>query len=135
MNQVSFLPVSTMILHLRTLNMNIFAYIQFFKQGPWKNLQTDLTNIWWKKNCGIFSAWCSSTSSLESVWGVSLLFTTKFPKIPGTHFIDLGKMKGWVDFGANKWFWTKDLWIGNPVPLPLCHYSIKPHKTIHLWYI
>ena len=24
----------------------------------------------------------------------SLLFTTKFPKIPGTHFIDLGRVKG-----------------------------------------
>ena len=29
--------------------------------------------------------------------GSSLLFTTKFPDIPGTHFIDLGRMKGWVD--------------------------------------
>ena len=26
--------------------------------------------------------------------GGSLLFTTKFPEIPGTHFIDLGRMKG-----------------------------------------
>ena len=24
----------------------------------------------------------------------TLLFTTKFPEIPGTHFIDLGRMKG-----------------------------------------
>ena len=24
----------------------------------------------------------------------SLLFTTKFPKIPSTHLIDLGRMKG-----------------------------------------
>ena len=24
----------------------------------------------------------------------SLFFTTKFPEIPGTHFIDLGRMKG-----------------------------------------
>ena len=29
--------------------MNIFAYIQFFKQGPWKNLQTDLTNTFGEK--------------------------------------------------------------------------------------
>ena len=26
--------------------------------------------------------------------GGSLLFTTKFPEIPGTHLIDLGRMKG-----------------------------------------
>ena len=36
----------------------------------------------------------------------SLLFTTKFPEIPGTHFIDLGRMKGCVDFRATQWFWT-----------------------------
>ena len=28
------------------------------------------------------------------------LFTIQFPEIPGTHFIDLGRMKGWVDLGA-----------------------------------
>ena len=38
-------------------------------------------------------------------------FPTKFPEIPGTHFIDLRKMKGRVD----SWFWTLwDPWIGNP---------------------
>ena len=26
--------------------------------------------------------------------GGSLLFTTKFPEIPGTHLIDLGRMEG-----------------------------------------
>ena len=26
--------------------------------------------------------------------GGSLLFTTKFPRIPGSHLIDLGRMKG-----------------------------------------
>ena len=36
--------------------------------------------------------------------GGSLLFTTKFPKIPGTHFVDLGRMKGCVDLGATQWF-------------------------------
>ena len=32
-----------------------------------------------------------------------LLFITQFPEIPGTHFIDLGRMKGWVDLGATQW--------------------------------
>ena len=58
---------------------------------------------------------CSSTASrLESLRRGSLLFTTKFPEIPGTHFIDLGGMNGWVNLGATQWFWIRDPWIGNP---------------------
>ena len=30
----------------------------------------------------------------EPLGGDSLLFTTKFPEIPGTYLIDLGRMKG-----------------------------------------
>ena len=46
---------------------------------------------------------CGSTASrLEPLQGGSLLFTTKFPEIPGTHFTDLGRMKGWVDLGATQ---------------------------------
>ena len=41
-----------------------------------------------------FYGWGSTTSRLEPLRGGSLLFTTKFPEIPGTHFIDLGWMKG-----------------------------------------
>ena len=48
----------------------------------------------------------------EPLRGGSLLFT----EIPGTHLIDLGRMKGWVNFGATLWFWTQDPWIGNPAP-------------------
>ena len=40
-----------------------------------------------------FYGWGSTASRLEPLYGGSLLFTTKFPKIPGTHFIDLKKMK------------------------------------------
>ena len=42
----------------------------------------------------------STASRLEPLWGGSLLFTTKFPEIPGTDFINIGRMKGWVDLGA-----------------------------------
>ena len=59
--------------------------------------------------------WGSTASRLQPLWGGSLLFTIKFPKIPGTHFINLGRMKGWVDLGATQWVWTRDPWIGNPV--------------------
>ena len=41
----------------------------------------------------------------------SLLFTTKFPEIPGTHFIDLRKMKGRVGLAATQWLESFDfLW-------------------------
>ena len=36
----------------------------------------------------------STAPRLEPLQGGSLLFTTKFPEISGTHFIDLGRMKG-----------------------------------------
>ena len=41
-----------------------------------------------------FYGWGSTASRLEPLRGGSLLFTTKFPETPGTHFIDLGRMKG-----------------------------------------
>ena len=37
--------------------------------------------------------WGSTASRLEPLRGGSLLFTTKFPEISGTHFTDLGRMK------------------------------------------
>ena len=40
-----------------------------------------------------FYGWSSTASSLEPPRGGSLLFATKFPEIPGTHFIDLGRIK------------------------------------------
>ena len=38
----------------------------------------------------------------ESLRGGSLLYTIKFPEIPGTRLVDLGRMKGWVDLGATQ---------------------------------
>ena len=47
-----------------------------------------------KKNfMALFHGWGSTASSLQPLQGGSLLFTTKFSKYPGTHFIDLGRMK------------------------------------------
>ena len=37
-----------------------------------------------------FYGWGSTASRLQSLQGGSLLFTTKFPEIPGTHLVDLG---------------------------------------------
>ena len=36
----------------------------------------------------------STLSRLEPLQGGSLLFSAKLPEIPGTHFTDLGRMKG-----------------------------------------
>ena len=41
-----------------------------------------------------FYVWGSTASKLEALRGGSSLFTIKFPEIPGTNFIDLGRMKG-----------------------------------------
>ena len=51
---------------------------------------------------------------LQALQGGSLLFTIQFPEIAGTHFIDLRRMKGWVELGATQSFWTRDPWIENP---------------------
>ena len=40
-----------------------------------------------------FYGWGSTSSRLQNHYN-SLLFTTKFPEIPGTHSTDLGRMKG-----------------------------------------
>ena len=41
-----------------------------------------------------FYDWGSTSSRLVPLRGGSFLFTTKFPDIPGTHFIDLGRSEG-----------------------------------------
>ena len=41
-----------------------------------------------------FYGWGSTASRLQPLRGGSLLFTTQLPEIPGTHFVDLGRMKG-----------------------------------------
>ena len=41
-----------------------------------------------------FYGWVSTASRLKPLPGGSLLFTIQFPEVPGTHFIDLGRMKG-----------------------------------------
>ena len=65
-----------------------------------------------KKDLG----WGSTASRLEPRQAGSLLFTTKFPENPGTHFIELWRVKGWIDLGAIHRFWTQDPWIWDPAP-------------------
>ena len=65
--------------------------------------------LWLLHGCGSIASWL-----VEPLRGGGLLFPTKFPEIPGTHFIDLRGMKGCVNLGAIQWFSTQDPWIGNP---------------------
>ena len=41
-----------------------------------------------------FYGWGSTASRVQPLQGDSLLFTAKFSEIPGTHFINLRRMKG-----------------------------------------
>ena len=77
-----------------------------------------------------FYGWGSTASRLALFRGGSLLFTTKFPEISSTHFINPRRIKGWANLGAIQWFWTQDPWIVNPVPWPLCHYSIFTENSL-----
>ena len=69
------------------LGFQIFQRNKQTKTTKTKNKQT-------KNFMAPFYGWGSTVSRLEPLRGGSLLFTTKFPEIPGTHFIDLGRMKG-----------------------------------------
>ena len=68
------------------------------QQGSWIHLWHLPTQekqwLYKKKFMAPFYGWGSIVSRLESLRGGSLLFTTKSPEIPGTHFIDLGRMNG-----------------------------------------
>ena len=43
----------------------------------------------------------SCLKATEPLWGDSVIFTTKSLERPGTHLIDLGRIKGWVHPVAN----------------------------------
>ena len=106
------------IIHGKAFNFHdwIFCYHEPFPNNR-KNQRKQTIDLHLKKTVKApFYRWGSIASKLEPLWGGSLLFTTKLQEIPGTHFINLRRMKGWVNLGATQWFWTQDPWIGNPVP-------------------
>ena len=74
----------------------------------------------WMKLCSSDNHYTNSHLALsklqQQVWGYGLLLTTNSPEVPGSQFIDLGWMFGRVDLGFTQWFWTQNLWIGNPAP-------------------
>ena len=48
-----------------------------------------------------FLSYCLKAS--EQQWGGSLFLTTKSPGVPGTHLIDLRRIKGWINLAATLW--------------------------------
>ena len=91
----------------KLLSFNCFYTEYKTSDHIWKKIKT----LW-----PLFYGWGSTASRIQPLRGGSLLFTIQFPEIPGTHFIGLGRMKSWIDFGATQWFWTREPWIGNPAP-------------------
>ena len=62
---------------------------------------------------------------LKALWGDSSLFTNKSPGIPGTLLIDLRRKKSYINLGPTQRFWTRDPWVGHPMPWPLGHCPIE----------
>ena len=80
--------------HKNPITTNIELPGYNIEQNPTES-SADGTLIYIKKNfMAPFYGWGSTASRLEPLRGGSLLFTTKFPEVPGTHFIDLVRMKG-----------------------------------------
>ena len=91
----------------------LHTHLQVLNEKLSPNLQIQITNFlfllnispvtvskwnWcFKKNFIVpFYGWGSTAPRLEPLWGGSLLFTTKFPEIPGTH----------IQFHILAWSWT-----------------------------
>ena len=60
-----------------------------YKFKGWVSFKLQIKNF-----MALFFGWGSTASRLQPLRGGSLLFTIQFPEIPGTHFIDLRRMKG-----------------------------------------
>ena len=53
---------------------------------------------------------------LQSHYEETVYFLISSPGVSSTHLINLRRMKYWVDLAATQRFWTRDPWIGNPIP-------------------
>ena len=71
------------------------AHEQYDLRMVLKTVALKICNIYSKKKImAPFYGWGLTASQQEPLQGSSLLFITKFPEIPGTHFIKLGRVKG-----------------------------------------
>ena len=76
-------------------NTSLWCSNQPLHYGSWTlKLKGKLKTMIIKKNfIALFYGWGSTASRLQPLWGGSLPFTIQFPENPGTHFIDLGRIK------------------------------------------
>ena len=81
-------------LMLFSLHTFIFLLLPFQLSLVAKVSKTQIFKKKRKNFMAPFYGWGSTASKLELLQGDSLLFTTKFPETPGTHFVDLERMKG-----------------------------------------
>ena len=90
--------------HIAEWKMNVDGAIRYFLTMLASSKCKNYHIKFFKNFMAPFYGWGSTASRLVPLWGGSLPFTTKFSDIPSTHFIDLRRMKGWVDLGATQWF-------------------------------
>ena len=85
------------------------SYYFFFCNQTWQgqSVMFSLKLLLKKKLYGLF-LWMgfNCLKATQSLQGDSLLFPTGSPGLPGTHLVDLRRIKGWVDLGATQQFWT-----------------------------
>ena len=79
----------------------------------WRSLYTKFIILNIKTLWPHFNGWDSTALKLQPLRGDSLLFTTKFPEIPATHFTDHERMKGWVNLWATNQTCTETHKIAN----------------------
>ena len=77
------------------INILNFVTLFIFKTAPLRFVNQIEQNEKKTNFIAAFCGWGSTASRLEPLHqGSSLVFTTKFSEIPGTHFINLRRMKG-----------------------------------------
>ena len=80
-----------MILHLRPQPCQIGEYVEVYFELNIDNIKATMSILNFKHHGPFLSTGFNCLTATEPLRGGSLLFTTKFPEIPGTHMIDLGK--------------------------------------------
>ena len=95
-------------------NWSVF-HVQCFSCSANKFLPTILVILFWifqyrfhlvnVKNFIVSFLWTGPNclKASEPQRGDSLSFTTRYPDVPVTHLINIGRMKGWVEFRAIEW--------------------------------
>ena len=99
---ISFYVVSQLTFNLLVSEVWVWPYDRFLHE--WQIFISIFKINFFKALWPLFMDEFYCLKATEALRGGSLLFTTKFPEIPGTNLIGLGRPKGWVDLGAAQWF-------------------------------